>query len=186
MNADLATTEAFLRYVHEPAIAAGVDGRVVISMRMPPGSDYRYKSRSYRLNQLHNAADGAQRISRSEENGYCRVHLMARDLDRVSERGKSIDTRWITHFAADVDIAGPGHKPADDQILPPDIDAAVELIDNTLRPSCILCSGGGLYPIWRVAELIEVHTDDDRGRISTLGDASTPHSTHTAGTSTRP
>ena len=55
---------------------------------MPPGSDYRYKSRSYRLDQLDDAADGAQRISRSEENGYCRVHLIARefpDFDYQSE-----------------------------------------------------------------------------------------------------
>jgi hypothetical protein len=168
-GADAATTTAFLRYVHEPAITAGIDGRVVISMRMPPGSDYRYKSRSYRLDQLDDAADGAQRISRSDENGYCRVHLMARDLERLSERGKGIDTRWITHRAADVDIAGPGHKPADGQILPPNVDTAVALIDATLPPSTILSSGGGLYPILRLSEVFEVVTDEDRERISTLG-----------------
>ena len=100
--ADLATTTAFLRYVHEHAIDAGIAGRVVISMRMPPGVSPRYKSRAYRLDQLDAAAEGAQRISRSEENGYCRVHLMERDLDRVSERGDTPGQRT----EGDAEISG--------------------------------------------------------------------------------
>lgn len=164
-----ATTSAFLRYVHEHAIATDLGGRVVISAMLPPGSPSRYKSRSYRLDQLDDAADGAQRISNSEMNGYCRVHLMARDLDTTSERGKGVDSRWMTHFAADVDIAGPGHKPAEGQTLPPDVDAALAFIDDTLAPSCVISSGGGLYPIWRLSEVVEVIADDDRQRIKTLG-----------------
>jgi hypothetical protein len=169
MTADTATTSAFLRYVHEHAIDAGIGGRVVISASLPPGSPAKYKSRSYRLDQLDDAADGARRISSSEMNGYCRVHLMARDLDHTSERGKGVDSRWLTHFAADVDIAGPGHKPAEGQILPPDVDTALALIDATLPPSCVISSGGGLYPIWRLSEPFEVIDDDDRQRIKTLG-----------------
>jgi hypothetical protein len=170
---DIATTEAFLRYVHEPAIVAGVDGRVVISARQPDGAPSRYLSISYPLDQLDEAAAGAHRISRSEMNGFCRVHLMERPLDRPTERGKSVDTRYVTHFAADVDIAGPGHKPAEGQILPPDVDAAVALIDATLPPSAIILSGGGpasgLYPIWRLSEVVEAETDEDRRRIEVVG-----------------
>lgn len=164
-----ADTLAFLRYVHAPAIDARLPGRVVISAKMPPGTKPTYKSRSYSLDRLDDAADAAQRISTSELNGYCRVHLMARDLDRDSERGGKLDTRWITHFAADVDIAGPGHKPPDDDHpLPPDIATAVALIDDTLPPSAIISSGGGLYPIWRLVEPVEVD-DDNRETIRLLG-----------------
>ena len=168
-DADLNTTEAFLRYVHEHAIDAGIGGRVVISARQPEGAESRYLSISYPLDQLDEAADGAHRISRSEMNGYCRVHLMERDLDHPRQRGVGDDTRWITHFAADVDIAGPGHKPAEGQILPPDVDTAVGLIDATLPPSAILSSGGGLYPIVRLCEVVEIVTDEDRERIKLLG-----------------
>ena len=166
---DIATTTAFLRYVHEPAIAASVDGRVVISAKQPDGAPSKYLSISYPLDQLHEAAAGAHRISRSEMNGYCRVHLMERDLDRPTERGKSVDSRFVTHFAADVDIAGPGHKPAEGQTLPPDIAVAVAFIDATLPPSTIISSGGGLYPIWRLSEVVELITDEDRDRIKQLG-----------------
>jgi hypothetical protein len=165
---DVGMTESFFQYVHGPAIAAGLAGRIVMSARLPEGSKQRYKSRSYTLCQSADAADAAHRISDAEMNAYCRVHLLDRDLRHTGERGAGIDTKWITHFAADVDIAGPGHKPPEGRELPPDSDTAVALIDSVLPPSVIVSSGGGLYPIWRFSEPIEVD-DENRETIRNIG-----------------
>lgn len=168
LTADHAGTASwFLRYVHEHA--AGSAGRVVVSARQPPGEKPRYKSSAYPLDRLDDAGQACVAISANILNVYVRVHLISRDLRHRGERGDSASTTLVTHFAADVDIAGPGHKPAAGQVLPPDLATAVDLIDKTLSPSCIISSGGGLYPIWRLLEPFTVATDDDRRRVSDLG-----------------
>lgn len=166
---DAGTVEAFLSYVHEHAASARLPGRVVVSAKQPPGIKPRYKSRSYRLAELDEAAAACVRISTSELNAYVRVHLLGRDLAHTGERGESVDTAYVTHFAADVDIAGPGHKPAEGQTLPPDQASALALVDATLAPSAVISSGGGLYPVWRLAEPYVCESDDDRRRIKLLG-----------------
>ncbi len=165
MNAtELATIEAFLRFAHHPAIVAGLPGQVVISQRNAEGVP-RYTSASYPLDALDTAAEACGRISDKALNAYCRVHLVDRPIAK-HERGRTEDTRIITHFAADVDIAGPGHTSTD---LPPDVAAAVELVDATLAPSVVIASGGGLYPVWRLAEPFLVTTDEDRRRVKGIG-----------------
>lgn len=158
-------TTAFLQWTHEHAIDAGLPGYVVVSRRNPPEVRARYTSQSYRLSQLDEAAAACHRISDAGHNAYVRVHLLERSLDRSSERGSGTDTRWVTHLAADVDISGPGHASTN----LPDATAAVELIDATLPPSAIISSGGGLYPVWRLAEPLEVRHDDDRQRVKSIG-----------------
>ncbi len=155
---------AHLGYVH-----AHVDrGRIVISVKQPPGSRANYLSQSFSVDDLDAAARHAAAENATGLNVFYRVHLIDREIEPW-QRGQSKDTTMVTHFAADVDIAGPGHKPPEGRPLPPDIDTAVELIDNTLPPSLIINSGGGLYPIWRLAEVVEVRNDDDRRRIRNIG-----------------
>ncbi len=170
MSADLTVgdTAAFLRWTHAQAIDAGLDARVVISRLNVDGDPVRarYTSKAYRLDELDDAAVGAHRISDKSRSAFCRVHLLDRDLASSSERGPAVATRWVTHFAADVDIAGPGHTSTN---LPPDLEAAVAIIDATLPPSAIVSSGGGLYPIWRFAEVVEVVDDDIRDRLRSIG-----------------
>jgi hypothetical protein len=160
------TVAAFLDYVHEHAIAAGLPGRVVVSERQPPGSMSRYLSKSYDLDQLDAAAAGCVRISSKGLNAYVRVHLLDRHLVKRTERGKKTDSRWVTHYAADVDYGTAGHTSNE---LPPDEAAALALIDATLAPSAVVSSGGGLYPIWRLPAPFEVTTDEDRQRVRNLG-----------------
>lgn len=160
-----AEAASFLRFVHAPAIAAGMSGRVVITQKNTPGEKANYISKAYRLDQLDDAAEACARISDNSLNAYCRVHLVDRAIAR-HERGKYTDTRFVTHFAADVDIAGPGHTST---LLPPDLETAVRLIDATLAPSVVIASGGGLYPIWRLSEPFTVETDDDRNRVRDIG-----------------
>ena len=85
-----------------------------------------------------------------------------------TRRGTSDLTRWITHISADVDIAGPGHKPPPGTVLP-DMEQAVELIDATLPPSAIIASGGGLYPIYRLTEPFEIACKADAERFRNVG-----------------
>jgi hypothetical protein len=163
------TVAAFLRWAHGRAIDARLPGRVVISQKNPPGSQCRYTSKAFKLDELEQAAAGAVRISASALNAYVRVHLVDRHIAKT-ERGKSEDTSIVTHYAADVDIAGPGHAPRTDGTLhPPDLATAVELIDATLAPSAIISSGGGLYPTWRLSEPFVITDEDDRQRVSGVG-----------------
>jgi len=155
---------AHLAYVH-----ARVDrGRVVISVKQPPGSRAKYLSQSFPLDAIDAAAQHATTENATGLNVFYRVHLIDRDLEPW-QRGQSKDTTMVTHFAADVDIAGPGHKPPQGKELPPTRDTAVELIDNTLPPSVIINSGGGLYPIWRLAEPFPISSVEDFARVRKLG-----------------
>ena len=155
---------AHLAYVH-----ARVDrGRVVISVKQPPGSRAKYLSQSFPLDAIDAAAQHATTENATGLNVFYRVHLIDRDLEPW-QRGQSKDTTMVTHFAADVDIAGPGHKPPEGKELPPARDAAVELIDNTLPPSVIINSGGGLYPIWRLTEPFPITGVEDFARVRKLG-----------------
>lgn len=167
--ADAPTALAFLEYVHHHAITAGISGRVVISAKQPPSDDplaAKYHSWSYRLDQLGKAAHHAGQISDGGLSVFIRVHLISRDLAKKTERGRSADTSVITHYAADVDYGTAGHASGE---LPPDATAALDIVDATLKPSAIISSGGGLYPIWRLSEPFTITTDEDRQRVKNVG-----------------
>jgi len=159
------TVSAFLRYVHGAAIDAGVPGRVVVSEKMPKGWKPRYQSHSWPITEHYAAALECRAISNRGRNAFVRCHLIDREIE-VYERGRTPDTRWITHYAADVDIAGLGHVATD---LPESIEEAVAMVDATLAPSLIVSSGGGLYPIWKLSEVVEVVDDDQRERVRNVG-----------------
>jgi AAA domain len=71
-----------------------------------------------------------------------------------ARRGGVDDCTHITALWLDIDIAGPGHKISS---LPPDMDAARQLLgDYQMPPSIIVNSGGGLQPWWLLSEPLEV------------------------------
>ena len=157
------TVTSWLEYVHEHAIDARLPGVVVLSAPMP-----KWKSRCYALDELDAAGLAAVTGSDAGLNMYYRVHLLDAPVD-TWRRGGSDETRWVTHIASDVDIAGPGHKPPEGKVLPT-FDQAIQLIDATLPPSAVIASGGGLYPIWRLAEPFEITSTADRSRTRSIGE----------------
>lgn len=71
-------------------------------------------------------------------------------------RGGTADCVLVPAMWADLDVTGPGHKSNN---LPPDIDAALELlVDGTFgEPTLVVNSGGGLQPYWLLDEPMPVH-----------------------------
>ena len=155
---------AFLDFVHGHGIAAGDPGRVVIAAKV----NGRHLSRTFTLDDLDAAGKAVAEDSDAGHNTFCRVHLIDRDIPSY-ERGKSEYTSLVTHLAADVDIAGPGHKPPEGKDLPPTVDVALELIDATVPPSAIISSGGGLYPIMRLAEPFPIVDAASFARVRNVG-----------------
>lgn len=160
-------TNSWLRYVYAKAIAADIPGVVVLSAPVVVDGKKMWKSRCFQLDELDKAGPVATKASDNGLNMYYRVHLIGAPVSEWKRGGGAL-TRWVTHFAADVDIVGPGHKPPEGKRLPT-LEQAIELIDETLPPSAIIASGGGLYPVWRLAEPVEVVDTDVAERIKNIG-----------------
>lgn len=161
---DARQVAVYLRWVHEHAITAGLDGRQVITAKV----DDRWRSRVFTLSELDEAGQHAVDVNGAGWNTYYRTHLIDRDIP-AHERGRGEYTSVVTHLTADIDIAGPGHKPPAGTTLAPTAEAAAAIADATLPPSLILNSGGGLYPDWRFTQPFFTTTDEQRARIKNIG-----------------
>jgi hypothetical protein len=158
---DATSVPAWLRWVHGRAIDNGLPGVVVLSALLSNGG---WKSHCYNLDQLGLAGRHAAEQSRTL-NIYYRLHLLSSHLEGTG-RGTSEQSKWITHFAADVDIAGLGHFAGN---LPATVGEAVGLIDASLPPSAIISSGGGLYPVWRLTQPLLLDDPQKRARARGIG-----------------
>lgn len=96
-------------------------------------------------------ADGAQGI-------YMRTTTLA-TVPRDHSRGGEEDSKILPGFAADMDIAGPGHKPVKGS-LPASVDDCLEIIQRSGLPEPTLWvhSGGGVYPWWLLEEGVDLTT----------------------------
>lgn len=166
-QADPATTAEWLRYAYAKAIDANIPGVVVLSSPLIHDGKRAWKSRSFQLDDIDTAAQTAVNGSDAGLNIYYRVHLLGAPVNEWKRGGGAL-TRWVTHITADVDIAGPGHKPPEGKTLPT-MEQAIKLIDDTLPPSAIIASGGGLYPVWRLTEPFEINDDTDGERFKNIG-----------------
>jgi putative DNA primase/helicase len=73
----------------------------------------------------------------------------------ASGRGGADDSHALAFFWADIDYGTVGHKPPPGGLpLPPDEDAARQILAQLPAPTLIVHSGGGLYPIWQFAQPI--------------------------------
>lgn len=166
------TVAAYLRWVHQGAVTADLDARVVVSRTTVDAEIGRYRSRSFPLAELDAAAEYVTAASRAGLNVFARCSLVDAPLDgertgaESLKRGGADRTRWVTHLAADLDIAGPGHAASN---LPPTVAAAVDLADRVRRPSAVVSSGGGVYPVWRLSQPVDVADDTVRERVRAIG-----------------
>ena len=161
---DAGTVAAWLRWTHGHAIDAGLAGVLVLCSPYETASGDKWQSACFALDELDRAGTFAATASDAGRNVYARATLLDHHVEKY-RRGTTAETRWVTSFVADVDIAGPGHKAAN---LPTTAEA-VALVDATLPPSAIVASGGGYYPVWRFAEPVDVAELAVRQRVVELG-----------------
>lgn len=78
----------------------------------------------------------------------------------AKQSGGRGDIVAIPGLWADLDIAGPGHA---EKELPPTLDDALAVVDALpLKPSLVLHSGGGIYPLWLLKEPWTLETEAER------------------------
>lgn len=104
-----------------------------------------------------------------DDNGAEGIYLRSTSLHRaldLGQRGSDADTRSWPGLFADMDIAGPGHKPTKKLPLPPDLDACKEILEEAQlpEPTLWIFSGGGYYPWWLLEEAVQV----DDGNLEAL------------------
>jgi hypothetical protein len=87
-------------------VAAGAPGHLVISHLV----DGRWRSRSFRTDQVDDAAQHARHLDDEGANVYVRTNLLARPLRHAGERGGKADTGAAVALVADLDIAGPANN----------------------------------------------------------------------------
>ena len=81
-------------------------------------------------------------------------------------RGKIQDIIGIGGLWADIDLAGGSHKKPN---LPPDIDAAQNILDKLgPRPSILIHSGAGLHAYWVFKEVWIFDSDQERRQAASL------------------
>lgn len=72
---------------------------------------------------------------------------------KVNGRGKGEDCSAFPGVWLDIDFMSPNHKTANP--LPPDIDAAFDLLEEfPLPPTWVVSTGGGLQPWWLFREMV--------------------------------
>lgn len=132
------------------------------------GSTLDFKGRTFDTRSHNWTGQATAYVARLDHLGadgiYARTTTLAH---RPNEgRGGDDDSLTLPGLAADLDLAGPGHKTS--KPLPPDSAAAKHVIDETglLDPSIWVHSGGGLYAWWL---LDQPHTiGDDLDRVKRL------------------
>jgi putative DNA primase/helicase len=101
---------------------------------------------------------------------YVRVTTLreqpARGPDGEATRGAASDSLSLPGLAADIDIAGPGHKHDPDRhgglTLPPDELVARLIVDTSGLPTPTVWqrTGGGMYPWWILDQPVELLAGD--------------------------
>lgn len=106
-----------------------------------------WAGRAFPPGQLNNAVDYITELDHAGREGiYARTTTLPGPMP--GGRGRDADAHELVGLAADIDIAGPGHKTT--KPLPPDEQAARAIIAGSglPDPSVWVHSGGGLYPWW--------------------------------------
>jgi hypothetical protein len=94
---------------------------------------------------------------------YFRTTMLPPNFNKPG-RGAADDAHALAFLWADLDYGTVGHKPPPGETLPPDAEAARNIIAELPTPFLIINSGGGLYPIWKFERPIYT-TDANRAEV---------------------
>jgi len=163
VKTDVQQVEDFLRYLfnaHPPHTKTSEVPRVVLTRKvnMPDRIAPFWTSASFKKCEFHNAA----RYADTAQDVYLRQTTIGFDLIRSGTRSTADQALTGGHLWADVDFQDPSHK-ADK--LPADANAALAIVDAVLPPSAVIHSGGGIYPIWRLTDYVDLTTAERRARF---------------------
>jgi hypothetical protein len=120
----------------------------------------RFRGRAFDTGRPDWADRATDHVARLDQTGAAGIYLRTTTLAAAPKPVRQPDGTWKTGrggdddsltlpgLAADLDIAGPGHKTS--KPLPPDPATAKQIIDESglLDPSVWVHSGGGLYAWW--------------------------------------
>jgi hypothetical protein len=110
----------------------------------------RFKGRTFDTADPYWLERAVAHIGRLDRAGAAGTYVRTTTLRQAPEQGRGgdNDSHALPGLAADLDIAGPGHKT--DKPLPPNPGAAKAIIDESglPDPSVWVHSGGGLYAWW--------------------------------------
>jgi hypothetical protein len=132
---------------------AGAEGRLALC----PG---RFAADWYDLGD----SDAIDRAVCGQANVYFHVALHDPTLDPDAKRGRNSTATSIAFLWDDGDVHGPAHPRND---LPESVGELVEFYEALLPgpPSCLVYSGHGVYPFWRLSEPLGLR-DDERRQVA--------------------
>lgn len=122
------------------------------------------KMTSYPYQAAGGLGEAAQKVSDLSWNPTLQVYFslgLQRDLPvSTRKRGTAAGVMAIPGLWGDLDIKGPGHVEED---LPETLEEALEFARTVipLKPSLIIFSGGGIYPLWLFKELWIFESGED-------------------------
>ena len=147
----------YLANVYAPAIQNNLDAYLVGSYTIRHDSNVtRWVSESFHVTKLDEAAAWFANCNELHD-VYYRVSLVGEPV-APGKRGTARETRWLTHYACDVDYGKEGHSATN---LVGTLGEAVHVIDATLKASMTVSSGGGAYGIYRLTDPFAIAQGDD-------------------------
>lgn len=111
----------------------------------------------------------ARHADRDDVTGiYIRQTTLVAAEDMAGRRGLDIDSHALGHLWSDLDFGTEGHKPpAGGLPLPPDLPAALGIVNGLPHPTMVIHSGGGAYALWKLAEPILI-TEHNRAHVAAI------------------
>jgi hypothetical protein len=107
-------------------------------------------------------------LAAQPQNVHYYVAVALHDEQAYVASTRRTDTASMLPFLAlDIDLAGGVHAASN---LPNDAEQALRLLDETglPKPTTIIHSGGGLYPIWQFEQPFLMSSSEDRSRVTGL------------------
>lgn len=115
----------------------------------------------YSYSDVTNVVAAVLKLEQENPTGIYMRTTTLKSVPRDGTRGGDDASLTLPGFAADMDIAGPGHKPVKGS-LPASVEDCYEIIQATGLPEPTLWvhSGGGVYPWWLLEEGVDISTPE--------------------------